>query len=85
MLLAIDVGNTHTVFGVYRGESLVADWRVSSVLQQTDDEAGSHVKLLLADAGLQPKDITRFRQSLARGRGAAPWPTRRRRRRRNNE
>ncbi len=58
MLLAIDVGNTHTVLGVYKGSSLVADWRVSSILQQTDDEAGSHVKLLLGDAGLKPQDIT---------------------------
>jgi type III pantothenate kinase len=60
MLLAIDVGNTHTVFGVYRGESLVADWRVSSVLQQTDDEAGAQVKLLLGEAGLGPKDVTQI-------------------------
>ena len=58
MLLAIDVGNTHTVFGVYRGETLASDWRVSSIQQQTDDEAGAHVKLLLAEAGLGPKDVT---------------------------
>lgn len=60
MLLAIDVGNTHTVFGVYRAEVLVAHWRVSSILQQTDDEAGAHVKLLLGEAGLGPKDITQI-------------------------
>jgi len=60
MLLAIDVGNTHTVIGVYRGEDLVADWRISSILQQTDDEAGARVKLLLGEAGLGPKDITQI-------------------------
>lgn len=58
MLLAVDVGNTHTVFGIYRGDALVADWRVSSTLQQTEDEAGAHVKLLLAESGLGPKDVT---------------------------
>jgi len=58
MLLAIDVGNTHTVFGIYRDDSLVADWRVSSTLQQTEDEAGAHVKLLLGEAGFGPKDFT---------------------------
>lgn len=59
MLLAIDVGNTHTVFGIYRDDALVADWRVSSTLQQTDDEAGAHVKLLLGEAGFGQKDVSR--------------------------
>jgi len=59
MLLAIDVGNTHTVFGIYREKALVADWRFSSTLQQTEDEAGAHVKLLLGEAGFGPKDVTR--------------------------
>jgi type III pantothenate kinase len=58
MLLAIDVGNTHTIFGIYRNEKLLADWRVSSTMQQTDDEAGAHVKLLLGEAGFGPKDVT---------------------------
>ena len=60
MLLAIDVGNTHTVLGVYKDAKLTADWRVSSILQQTDDEAGARVKLLLAEAGLGPKDVTQI-------------------------
>ncbi len=57
MFLAIDIGNTHTVFGVYKGSKLVADWRVTSSHQRTEDEAGTQVKLFLQEAGIQPKDI----------------------------
>ncbi|WP_263355929.1 type III pantothenate kinase [Acidicapsa ligni] len=46
MLLALDVGNTNTVLGLYRldsgngPESLVAHWRVSTHRTQTADEYG---------------------------------------------
>ena len=42
MLLAIDVGNTNTVLGLYSTESpeLVADWRVTTHKNQTSDEYG---------------------------------------------
>ncbi|MBZ5541419.1 MAG: type III pantothenate kinase [Acidobacteriia bacterium] len=40
MLLVIDVGNTNTVLGVYRGEELIANWRLTTARQQTVDEYG---------------------------------------------
>jgi type III pantothenate kinase len=42
MLLAIDVGNTNTVLGLYKLESpeLVADWRITTHKNQTSDEYG---------------------------------------------
>ena len=58
MLLAIDIGNTHTVFGVYKGAKLLADWRVTSNHQRTEDEAGTQVKLFLREASLKADDIT---------------------------
>jgi type III pantothenate kinase len=57
MLLAIDIGNTHTVLGVFQQSTLKFDWRVTSSLQHTEDEVGAHVKLFLADAGINLKDI----------------------------
>jgi type III pantothenate kinase len=57
MLLAIDIGNTHTVFGIYEGPKLVADWRVTSMLQRTEDEVGTQVKLFLSDAGVSADEI----------------------------
>ncbi len=40
VLLAIDVGNTHTVIGVYEGEKLMRHWRVLSDPGRTADEYG---------------------------------------------
>jgi type III pantothenate kinase len=38
MLLAIDVGNTNTVLGMFRGEELVRSWRVQTDRRATGDE-----------------------------------------------
>lgn len=38
MLLVIDVGNSNTVLGLYRGEELVRDWRISTDKSRTVDE-----------------------------------------------
>ncbi|QBI56071.1 type III pantothenate kinase [Streptomonospora litoralis] len=38
MLLAIDVGNSHTVLGLFDGETLVEHWRVSTEARRTADE-----------------------------------------------
>jgi type III pantothenate kinase len=38
MLLAIDVGNTNTVLGVFQGEGLVDSWRVRTDARATADE-----------------------------------------------
>lgn len=38
MLLALDVGNTETVLGVFRGDSLDHHWRLSTMPERTSDE-----------------------------------------------
>jgi type III pantothenate kinase len=38
MLLAIDVGNTNTVFAIHDGRDFVADWRCATEVQRTADE-----------------------------------------------
>lgn len=58
MLLAIDIGNTHTVFGVYDGPKLKADWRVSSNTQRTEDEVGTQLQQFLRSGSLEPSQIT---------------------------
>src|SRR5438552_18401851 len=45
MLLAVDVGNTQTVFGLYDGLELAERWRIATEPQRTGDELGA----LLAD------------------------------------
>jgi len=46
MLLAIDIGNTTTVIGVFDDEKLTAHFRVASALNLTSDEAGLFVSSL---------------------------------------
>jgi len=38
MLLAIDVGNTNTVIGLFDGVALVDSWRVKTDARDTADE-----------------------------------------------
>jgi len=57
MILVIDVGNTHTVIGVYKEEKLLGYWRVSTDLNKTEDEYGMLVKNLLSNSNLSLSDI----------------------------
>jgi len=41
LLLAVDAGNTQTVFGLYRDGELVEHWRVATETQRTGDELGA--------------------------------------------
>ena len=48
MLLAIDIGNTDTVVGLFDGEKLSTHFRIASTRNLTSDEAGLTVSSLLA-------------------------------------
>jgi type III pantothenate kinase len=56
MLLAIDVGNTSTVLGLYDGEALVAHWRISTDARRMADQYAVLLRELLALDGLDPPD-----------------------------
>jgi type III pantothenate kinase len=49
MLLAIDVGNTNTVMGVFEGDVLRNSWRIKSDARNTADELALAFRGLLAD------------------------------------
>lgn len=57
MLLAIDVGNTHTVVGVFEGTRLVADWRMTSVARRTSDEHWLAIKSFCSGADISTARI----------------------------
>jgi type III pantothenate kinase len=57
MLLTLDVGNTNTVLGVFRGKELVAHWRLTTAPSQTADEYGILTRNLFTLAGLKPAEI----------------------------
>ncbi len=56
LLVVVDVGNTHTIFGVYRGDALVESFRVSSDAERTADEYGATLLPLFELANLDPAD-----------------------------
>src|SRR5262245_750908 len=57
MLLAIDVGNTHTVLGLFDGSELRRHWRILTELGRTADEYSVVLWNLLRMADLEPGEI----------------------------
>jgi len=61
MLVAIDVGNSHTVIGIYDGERLLNHWRISTLAERTADEHGALLQTLIHGAGfgsgLRPEGV----------------------------
>ena len=57
MLLAIDVGNTNIVVGVFRGETLVHTWRLTTIRERTSDELGILISNLCERHEIRKTDI----------------------------
>lgn len=57
LLLAIDVGNTNTVVGVFRGDELVADWRLATDSHTMPDEHAVLLSSLLSYQGLSMAEV----------------------------
>ena len=58
MLLVVDVGNTQTHFGTFRGEELVEHWRFATVRDSTADELGAALRNLLELRGVGLADLS---------------------------
>ncbi len=52
MLLVIDIGNTNTSLGTFRGEELTAHWRMATVRDRTADEYGVLARQMFELAGV---------------------------------
>lgn len=57
LLLAVDVGNTHTVLGVFQGEALLGHWRIASEGHRTRDEIGVLLRSLFELEGIRVAEI----------------------------
>ncbi|MCH2548224.1 MAG: type III pantothenate kinase [Alphaproteobacteria bacterium] len=58
MLLAIDVGNTNTVFAIFNRDAVVAEWRIGTDGNRTADEYAAILFPLLQHVDIQVSDIT---------------------------
>ncbi len=57
MLLAIDIGNTNIVLGVFDQELLTESWRLVTMRERTSDELGILVTHLFEHSGIEMKQI----------------------------
>ncbi|MFH2122403.1 MAG: type III pantothenate kinase [Pseudomonadota bacterium] len=58
MLLAIDIGNSHTVIGLFKDDILIGQWRFKSDRDRTDDELAIHCHGLFSMIGVQASEIS---------------------------
>jgi type III pantothenate kinase len=58
VLLAVDVGNTQTMLGLYQGDRLAESWRVATEAERTGDEIAALVARLLELSDLGFEDLT---------------------------
>lgn len=55
--MAVDIGNTQTVLGIFDGDELRARWRITTEASRTADEVGAVCSTLLQLAGMGPTDV----------------------------
>jgi len=58
MLLAVDIGNTNTVIGVYDGNRLIHHWRLRTEKDATEDEFHLLIKNLFSNGSEKVRPIT---------------------------
>ncbi|MDF1534959.1 MAG: type III pantothenate kinase [bacterium] len=58
MLLCVDVGNTQTVLGIFRGKEITSRWRIRSDRDRTADEYGHLIRDLLRGDDIDEADLT---------------------------
>jgi len=57
MILALDVGNTNIVLGVYDEKKLIVNWRIATDRQKSSDEYGMLIHHLFSYDNVDPKSI----------------------------
>jgi type III pantothenate kinase len=58
MLLAIDIGNSNVVLGLFQDQTLINHWRLATDRTKTADELGLLITSLLRLAGIEPTRVT---------------------------
>jgi type III pantothenate kinase len=57
MLLAIDIGNTHTVIGLFKGDKILTSWRMATPRYETSDEIAASIFSFLKNSKFNPGEI----------------------------
>lgn len=57
-VLCVDIGNSHTVMGIYEGDSVVEHWRLTTPPLATSDEIYLRAQALIQASQVSPAEIT---------------------------
>ncbi len=57
MLLAIDIGNTNTVLGLFENDVLIHDWRIRTEVNMTVDEYGITIRSLFSNNDFKAPEV----------------------------
>jgi type III pantothenate kinase len=55
--LSIDIGNSHTVLGIFREDTLLGEWRLSTFPLLKPNALDAHLRLFCSEVGLRPMMI----------------------------
>ena len=58
MLLAIDAGNTNITLGLFRGEELIAQWRLLTERERSGAEYETEVRSVFESSGLDREEVS---------------------------
>ena len=54
----VDVGNSHTVLGIFKGDKVVDHWRLTTRKETTSDEVMNRIGGLVRFSKIKPAEIT---------------------------
>ena len=58
LTFAVDVGNSHTVLGIFKGDKVVDHWRLTTRKETTSDEVMNRIGGLIRFSEIKPSEIT---------------------------
>lgn len=73
VVFAVDVGNSQTVIGIFRGEEVVEHWRLTTRIATTSDEVLLRIAGLLNHSSVRPSEITHIGLSTVVPMLERPW------------
>lgn len=73
VVFVVDVGNSHTVVGIFKGEKVVDHWRLTTRPNTTSDEVLNRVGGLLRFSEIKPNQVTHIGLSTVVPSHERPW------------
>lgn len=73
MLITVDIGNSHTVIGIFKGQKLIANWRIKTDRQGTSHEIAATLYGLLTMRSILFSEINGFIMASVVPQAMAAW------------